>query len=357
MKTTGNALRLALAGTLASAVVLGGCGTADQPRQSAGSLTFMSGGGAYLDALDEAFLKPFAKDTGIAVHNDPTLSYAKIKTMVGAGKVTIDVTPAEGYWEIQECGKTLLPLDRTLVDLSDIDPALIQGECGAPLLTYSTAIYYNKEAYPGPDKPVGCRDFFDTAKFPGKRAVRDSAVPNPLIECALVADGVSPDALYPLDLDRAFKKIATIRKDLVFWASGAESTQLMTAGEVAMIHAWNGRAYAAIAEQGAGFAPAYGEAFLIYDTLVVPKGVRDPKAAMKLVDYMLDPARQAKLTSLIPYSPSNKKAVLTGLPAPLQEFLPETNPKVAEGVHVQDQRWWAQNADEVTRRWQAMFQG
>lgn len=354
MKSLNSTLRLTAVAV--TAVALAGCGSSGDGASDQSGLTFMSGGGAYLDALDNAFLKPFTSETGVTVHNDPTLSYAKVKTMVDAGNVTIDVTPAEGYWEIQECGKALLPLDKSIVDLTNIDPALIQGQCGAPLITYSTAIYYNTDTYKG-QTPTGCKDFFDTTKFPGKRAIRDSALPNPLIECALIADGVGRESLYPLDLDRAFRKIESIKSDLVFWASGAESTQLMTAGEVAMIQAWNGRAYAAIAEQGATFAPAYGEAFLIYDTLVVPKGVRDPAQAMKLVNYMLDPVRQAKLTSLIPYSPSNKNAVLTDLPAPLKEFLPETNPKLKSGVIVQDQKWWAENGTEATRRWQQVFQG
>jgi putative spermidine/putrescine transport system substrate-binding protein len=178
-----------------------------------------------------------------------------------------------------------------------------------------------------------------------------------LIECALVADGVAPNDLYPLDLDRAFRKIETIKDDLVFWASGADSVQLMTAGEVAMIQAWNGRAYDAIAEQGAPFKAAYGEAFLIYDTLVVPKGVSDPAAAMRLIDSMMDPRRQAKLTELIPYSPTHEGAELGELPGKLQGFLPETNPEMARGIVVQDQVWWAENADAATRRWLETFQG
>jgi putative spermidine/putrescine transport system substrate-binding protein len=342
-----------LAAALLAATVVAACGNGGG---DSGSLTFMSGGGAYLDALQKAFLTPFTETTGIEVHSDPTLSYAKVKTMVDAGNVTIDVTPAEGYWEVQECGELLLPLNRDIVDISELNPDLIQSDCGAPLLTYSTAIYYNTTTYSG-ETPTGCADFFDTVRFPGKRAVRESGLPNPLVECALIADGVARDKLYPLDLDRAFAKIETIKEDLVFWATGADSEQLMSSGEVAMIHAWNGRAYAAITEQDAKFAPAYGEAFLIYDTLVVPKGVADPDQAMQLIEFMLDPERQATLTSLIPYSPANLKADLSDLPGPLQEFLPETNPKVEQGTIVQDQRWWAEHADDATQRWQATFQG
>jgi putative spermidine/putrescine transport system substrate-binding protein len=341
--------RLAAASLLAS-LALTACGGGGS------SLTFMSGGGAYQDAQDKAFIRPFEKDTGITVHDDTTLSYAKVATMVRAGHVTIDVIPAEGYWAVQQCGKLLQPIDTKIVNLSPIDPALKQSGCGAPLLTYTSSVYYKTGAYPSGSVPSGCRDFFDVQRFPGKRAVSSVAVPNPLLECALIADGVPRDKLYPLDTERAFRKIETIRKDLIFWNTGSDSAQLMASGEVNMILAWNGRAYAAIAEQKAGFAQAYGESITHYDALVVPKGVRDTAAAMKLVNYMMDARRQAYLTTLIPYAPANRDAKLTGLNPTLRDFLPDTNPKLAKGVVVQDQRWWAANADAVTKRWQQTFQ-
>ena len=200
--------------------------------------------------------------------------------------------------------------------------------------------------YTGAAKPTGCKDFFELGEFPGKRAASSGALPNPLLECALIADGVPRDKLYPLDLDRAFRKIQTIKSELVFWNSGADSTQLMTAGEVDQILAWNGRAYAAIAEQKAAYTAAHGEEFLHYDALVVPKDVKDTALAMKLVAYMMDPARQATMTTLIPYAPANTKAKLSGLPTGLEQYLPSTNPKVAAAIIVQDQRWWAEHADD-----------
>lgn len=350
--TTGLTCALALA-----AGALTGCGSDDGPSGGASSLTFMSGGGTYQDAQNTAFLEPFTAETGIKVHNDTTLSYAKVKTMVDAGNVTIDVIPAEGYWAVQECGKILQPIDKSIVDMSDLDPALMQSECAAPLLTYSTAMYYNTQSFPGDSHPTNCRDFFDTTRFPGKRAAGSTATPNALVECALIADGVPRESLYPLDVDRAFRKLQTIKNDLVFWNSGTDSVQLMTSGEVSMILAWNGRAYAAISDQKAKFAPVYEESFLHYDALVVPKGVKDSATAMKLVAYMMDPARQADLTRIIPYAPSNKKATLGDLPAALKGFLPNTNPELQKGTIVQDQRWWAENAETVTRRWTEIFQG
>jgi putative spermidine/putrescine transport system substrate-binding protein len=334
------------------------CGSDGDDASKASSLTFTSWGGVYQDAQVEAFIEPYVETSGVQVHDDPTLSYAKIKTMVDAGNVTWDVVTVEGFWAVQQCGELLEPLDHEVVDLSGIDPALMQSECGAPLLTYLSTIYYNTASYPADvEQPASCQDFFDTDRFPGKRGVYSSPFANALLECALIADGVPADELYPLDLDRAFEVIESIKDDIVFWNIGADSEQHMTAGEVDMILAFNGRAYAAIAQQGAAFETAYSESFLHYDALAVPKGAKDPVAAMQLIDFMMDAERQATLTTLIPYPPANRDAALDGLPPDLQEFLPDTNSKLAAGVIVQDQGWWAEHAEDVARRWEATFQG
>ena len=59
-------------------------------------------------------------------------------------------------------------------------------------------------------------------------------------------DGV-PTAIKsdPLDVDRALKKLKEIKKDVtVWWASGAQSAQVLKDGEVDMALIWNGRAEA-----------------------------------------------------------------------------------------------------------------
>ena len=83
-------------------------------------------------------------------------------------------------------------------------------------------------------------DFFDLQNFPGKRGVYNY-VSGGLPEIALVADGVAPDALYPLDMDRAYKKMDTIKDQMVWWDTGAQSAQLLADGEVSMGMSWNGR--------------------------------------------------------------------------------------------------------------------
>ena len=57
-------------------------------------------------------------------------------------------------------------------------------------------------------QPVTWADFFDTKKFPGKRAWPAEYFTGGTMEAALLADGVAPDEIYPIDYERATAKIA-----------------------------------------------------------------------------------------------------------------------------------------------------
>eukprot|EP01034_Spumella_vulgaris_P009574 gene9574-12141_t len=87
---------------------------------------------------------------------------------------------------------------------------------------------------------------FDTAKYPGKRALQKSPFVN--LEWALMADGVAPEDVYKVlgteeGVTRAFKKLDTIKKDVVWWESGAQGPQLLADGQVVFATSWNGRFY------------------------------------------------------------------------------------------------------------------
>ncbi|MFX5756156.1 extracellular solute-binding protein, partial [Acinetobacter baumannii] len=101
------------------------------------------------------------------------------------------------------------------------------------------------------DAPKGWADFFDTKKIPGKRALRQG--PKTTLEIALMADGVAPKDVYKVlatdeGVDRAFKKLDTIKGDLVWWKAGAQPPQWLAAGDVVMSAAYNGRIAAAQTE-------------------------------------------------------------------------------------------------------------
>ncbi len=73
------------------------------------------------------------------------------------------------------------------------------------------ALTWSKKAFPN-GGPQSWTDFFDTAKFPGPRSLPDTGDREwwvPL--AALLADGVAPDKAFPMDIDRAYKKLDALK--------------------------------------------------------------------------------------------------------------------------------------------------
>ncbi|SEF52015.1 putative spermidine/putrescine transport system substrate-binding protein [Thermomonospora echinospora] len=318
------------------------------------NLTFVSYGGVYQSGQEKAAVEPFAAESGARVLSDGPTDYAKIKAQVDSGNVTWDVVDTDAIWGESQCGKLLAPLDYSIIDKSNV-PEGLAGECTVPAMQYGMVLAYNKDKY-GANPPQGWADFFDTAKFPGKRAIpgiANDAAPGPY-EAALVADGVAPDQLFPLDVERANKKLTSIRPNLVFWKTGAESQQLLESGEADMVMLWSGRAYDAI-KNGAKYEVQWNQFMPIMDVLAVPKGARNPKAAMALINYYLGAQQQAKLTELTSYSPIHTGAQPTL--DPLGTAFLTTSPERSKQALKIDAKWWAANQHALIEKWSAWLGG
>ena len=115
---------------------------------------------------------------------------------------------------------------------------------------------------------------------------------------------MAPDKLYPLDVDRAFKKLDIIKKQTVFWTTNSQSQQLFVDREVVAGIILNGRVYDA-AQKGAKINLSWEQNIQAVDYLVVPKGSRNRDAAMRLIDTMTVAENQTKVANMIAYSPTN----------------------------------------------------
>src|SRR5699024_2625058 len=100
-------------------------------------------------------------------------------------------------------------------------------------------------------------------RFPGARAwPGDPAFVDSSYEIALLADGVPPDELYPLDIERAEAKLDTIREELIFYQSYPEVQQLLTSGSVAIAVTVTGQ-FTALADAGKDVTVQWNEAFSV----------------------------------------------------------------------------------------------
>ena len=166
-----------------------------------------------------------------------------------------------------------------------------------------------------PTGPTKIADLFDLQKFPGKRALQKDPFVN--LEWALIADGVAINDVYkvlgtPEGVDRAFKKLDTIKKDVVWWEAGAQPPQLLADGSVVMTSSWNGRIYDANKNSGKHFEIMWDAQGLDWDLWAIPKG--DPRMddAYKFIAFASSAGPQAEQTHWISYGPGNKDAHTAG---------------------------------------------
>jgi len=323
----------------------------------ADEITFVSQGGAYQDAQSKAILEPAAKKLGLTLKQDSSpKAYPIIKTQVESGKVTWDVVDLptgdcirgeqEGLFE---------KLDLALIPNAAQIPAELKDDYSVGYISYSTVLAYRTDAFDSASAPKTWADFWDVKQYPGQRALRN--LPRPTLEIALMADGVAPDKLYPLDVDRAFKKLEQLKPHIAtWWTSGGQSAQLISDGEVDMIQAWNGR-ISAVQADGAPVAFDYNQGVLETNSLCVLKGTPNKTAAMKFVNEAIDARLQAALPLIIDYGPLNPKAFDTGtIPAERAARLP-SSPQNLPRQALLSAKWWAsQDGVKAEERWLSFVQ-
>ncbi|MBA8832656.1 ABC transporter substrate-binding protein (plasmid) [Rhizobium leguminosarum] len=311
----------------------------------ADNMVFSSWGGTTQDAQKAAWASPFTEKTGITVVQDGPTDYGKLKAMVEAGQVTWDVVDVEGDYAAQ-AGKNgqLEKLDFSVIDKSKLDPRFVT-DYSVGSFYYSFVIGCNADAVSA--CPKTWADLFDTAKFPGKRTFYKWSAPG-VIEAALLADGVAADKLYPLDLDRAFKKLDTIKSDIVWWSGGAQSQQLLASAEAPFGSVWNGR-MTALAASGIKTETSWEQNITAADSLVVPKGSPNAEAAMKFIAMATSAEPQAALAKATGYAPINVDSAKLMDPE-TAKTLPDQ--QTASQVNA-DMNYWADNRDAIGEKWYA----
>jgi putative spermidine/putrescine transport system substrate-binding protein len=212
---------------------------------------------------------------------------------------------------------------------------------------WSYNLGYSKTAYKDDKRPQSWADLFDVEKFPGRRMLRDRV--SPMMEIALLADGVPPEKIYPLDVDRAFKKLDTIKKQSIFWTTNSQSQQLMVDGEVSLGVIINGRAYDAVKKGANHIAIEWNQHIQSVDYLVVPKNAPNRAVAMALINQMTTKEAQAKVANLMALAPTNPEAFPL-IEEGVKPWL-TTNPDYASKGMLVNENYWKTNLKPLSERW------
>ena len=211
-----------------------------------------------------------------------------------------------------------------------------------------TNIGYNTTIFPSGKHPQSWADVFDIQRFPGRRSLRDRV--NPMLEFALLADSVKIEDLYPLDVDRAFKKLDTIKNHAVWWTTNSQSQQLLIDGEAGVGVINNGRIFDAV-QKGGKLGIEWNQNMQSVDYLIVPRGAKNQDIAMALINEMTLPEQQAKVAELMALAPTNPEAFkLIG--TSLSPWLSTTPANAKQGFLV-NWDYWKDHYKALAERWEA----
>lgn len=294
---------------LAGAVLVGTVGFRIGPsKAAAGSVVFVNWGGDAIKAYDVAYGKPFERETGIVVNQDgsgPTES--AIMAQFRSGKPSWDICDISPSSAIALGNQgAMQKIDYTVVDKSRTRSGF-GWDYAACTYFFSYIIAYDRKKYDS-RAPAGMADFFDVQKFPGKRTLYKWGTG--MWEAALLADGVPADKLYPLDLDRAHKRIRELKPHISsFWGTGAASQSLLMNGDAVMGIIWSTRASLLHRDSNGQIAFTFDQGLLSPGAMAVlannPAG-RD--IAMKFIASAQDPQKQLVMFEILGQGPANPAA-------------------------------------------------
>ncbi len=317
-------------------------------------LTVVSFGGAYGAAQKKHMLDPYTKKTGNKLlFEDYSGGIAEIKAQVEAGNIQWDVVDIEVIDLERACSEGLLeeipasilaPGDDGTPAKQDFIPEALANECGVGNIVWTIVYAYNEKTI-GATRPTTIGDFFDTRKIPGKRAMRKRPQVN--LEWALIADGVDPKEVYKVlateaGQKRAFAKLDTIKKDIVWFDSWSQVPQLLNDGGAILGQSANGRIFNAIKQDGKPFKMVWDAHVYDLDVWSVVKGTKKKDLAFDFIRFATGTKPLAGMPD-VAYGPTRKSSMALVDPAVVPD-LPTSH--LDEGIKA-DGIFWADYGESL----------
>jgi putative spermidine/putrescine transport system substrate-binding protein len=245
------------------------------------------------------------------------------------------------FWLERGCDEgVFLKLDLAKFDRKDSDfiPGAV-SECGIGAYKVNTA-------------PISTADFSDLDKWPGRRGLRKG--PHYNLEFALLSDGVPAADIYKvLDTEegvlRAFKKLDTIKSQVVWWEAPAQTTELVASGDVTMAVAPSNRIVEAKGKKP-NLRLVFVPGLIGIDNWVILKDSPNADLGYKFLKIATDPKLQALWTNIYPMGPSNADAAAL-IDDKIKGDLP-AGPNIEGALNtssVEAARFWADKSDELPR--------
>ena len=323
---------------------------AEASPETGGEVVITHWGGASAEAMREYFFNSFEEETGIQVIEDTLPLPAQVKAQVDTNSVEWDIVAA-GLDYIEQLNAEGEYYDPIPYD--ELTPAYVEGLVDESVLEHGVGAYFfswvianRTDAFDG-DGPQTWAEFWDVEAFPGARSFTGTPIAG--TEAALLADGVPRDELYPLDFDRAFAKMDELKPHVrSFWESGTEAPQMLANEEITSAIVYHSRIPALQAE-GVPIDFDYVDGILAQDLWSLVHGSPNRENAILLLDWMLDPERQADFARAVYNGPTNADA-FDYLSEEEARNLP-SHPDNIKTQAVYDAAWWAPHQADIRERY------
>jgi len=311
---------------------------------AAREIRIVASGGLSGESVQKGYINPYMEKTGLKVIREDTTGtpLGKLRAMVESGRIDAVMHEMGGSALAQALALNLVqPIRWTAVNPAPMFPEARHTH-GMGFQYFSLTSAWRADAKP----LTSWRDFWDVQKFPGKRSLPD--IPYYSLPIALLADGVAPQSLYPIDFDRAFRSLAKIKNHVsVWWASGAQAPQLMSDNEVQYAGVYSGRVAG-----NPKFGFTFNQGMLGISYFVIPQGAADDQrlAAYRLLREFTLPENQAEAAKVVSYT-GNSPNLDKLLPKDKLAQFPTTHENRAKQILPNDIFWFL-NAQTVEKRWQ-----
>jgi len=310
-------------------------------------LVVLGWGGHYEEAMNRAWYEPFTKATGIRIRQVSATgqTFSLLKAQVENNNPEYDVCAFTEGWVLRGARQKLLaPIDYNIVDAKQLYKEAIHP-MGVALDLFAVAIGFNTEKYPVGKHPKTWAEYWDAKRFPGKRTAPGWS-PRDNLEAAVMADDVPISKVYPIDVERAFKKLAEIKSHTAWYSSGAQLAQFLTDREAVLACGYSNR-MEVLAQQGLPVAVELNQGILHQSWWVVSAVSRNKQNAMRFLNFAAQVEPQIKRSELHPVAPTNREA-WARLPASLRARLPNYEMR---GMLLGSPEWYDANEEKLLERW------
>ena len=251
-------------------------------------------------AVGKAYVQPYVAATETAVQQESwDGGMDTLRNQAKAADNNWDLVQADADELATGCAEGLFEkLDWSTIGGKDHYLPLAVSDCGVGAVIANTVLAWDRDKFPA--SPTWS-DFWDVAKYPGKRGLHAGVRGN--LEIALLADGVAPGDVYKTlgttdGVDLAFRKLDQLKPYIVWWTTEADAARILGSGDVLMTSAPSSRIAAASWSGHRNFGIQWTASLYEVLSWAVLKGSANLRPAENLLYFAGTPAIEGRMLRL-----------------------------------------------------------